>query len=325
MFLAAATLVSFLVVLGISVYFVFRLARQATKAGKSLTEGLFGTSVAVNKWAFLYNSYHGSRYWWVAVALVYILVKSLIVGCGQGNNPAGTKTPGQAQAIGFLILELGYLVILCMIRPYMDKKTNAFNIAIQVINFINAIFLLFFSGLFNIPAIVPSAMGLVFFFLNAIFAFILLILLLVASAFAIFSRNPDVRYQPMQDDRGSFIRSQTNLANNKELEALGQTARGENRHGYSNSRIIDGVDPTRSGDTTQLLGAHTGGESPVPPYSSRGYQDELYGGGEKPPFYQQNARGSNASGFSPSPFRGATPSNNGRASPTTWQKGAGFD
>ena len=61
---------------------------------------------------------------------------------------------------------------------------------------------------------------------NVIFAAVLLVMVLLASGYAIFSKNPDTRYQPMRDDRGSFIKSQTNL--NTELDALGQTARGNN-------------------------------------------------------------------------------------------------
>ena len=68
-------------------------------------------------------------------------------------------------------------------------------------------------------------MGVIFFVYNAAFALVLLILVLVATAYAIFSKNPDTRYQPMRDDRGSFIKSQTQL--NTELDALGVTARGD--------------------------------------------------------------------------------------------------
>ena len=60
---------------------------------------------------------------------------------------------------------------------------------------------------------------------NAIFALVLLIMVLISSIYAIVSKNPDTRYQPMRDDRGSFIKSQSNL--NTELDALGVTARGE--------------------------------------------------------------------------------------------------
>jgi len=43
--------------------------------------------------------------------------------------------------------------------PYMDKKTNAFNISICVINFVSAIFLLVFSDVFNQPVSDPKLYG----------------------------------------------------------------------------------------------------------------------------------------------------------------------
>lgn len=70
-------------------------------------------------------------------------------------------------------------------------------------------------------------MGVAFFVINVVFAFILLILVLIASAYAVISKNPDTRYQPMRDDRGSFIKSQTQLTT--ELDALGATARGDQK------------------------------------------------------------------------------------------------
>jgi len=92
-------------------------------------------------------------------------------------------------------------------------------------SFLSAVFLLIFTQVFNQPGIVTGAVGVLFFFLNAIFAAVLLIMLIVSSVFAIIYKNPDARYQPMRDDRGSFIKSQTNL--NTELDALGATARGD--------------------------------------------------------------------------------------------------
>lgn len=70
-------------------------------------------------------------------------------------------------------------------------------------------------------------MGVIFFIYNAVFALVLLLMVLVSSGFAIFTKNPDTRYQPMRDDRGSFIKSQTQLTT--ELDALGATARGEGK------------------------------------------------------------------------------------------------
>jgi hypothetical protein len=68
-------------------------------------------------------------------------------------------------------------------------------------------------------------MGVLFFLLNAVFALIIIILVLWTSISAVISKNPETRYQPMRDDRGSFIKSQNNL--NTELDALGATARGD--------------------------------------------------------------------------------------------------
>lgn len=72
-----------------------------------------------------------------------------------------------------------------------------------------------------------GVMGVIFFVVNAAFALILLILVLISSVYAIVSKNPDTRYQPMRDDRGSFIKSQTQLTT--ELDALGTTARDEDK------------------------------------------------------------------------------------------------
>jgi hypothetical protein len=70
-------------------------------------------------------------------------------------------------------------------------------------------------------------MGVIFFIMNAAFALVLLILVLVASIYALVSKNPDVRYQPMRDDRGSFIKSNSQMTPSTELDALGATARGD--------------------------------------------------------------------------------------------------
>lgn len=103
------------------------------------------------------------------------------------------------------VIELAYFVCLCWIRPYLDKRTNVFNIAIHLVNLINAFFFLFFSNLFKQPAVVSSIMAVILFVLNAVFALFLLLFTIVTCTLALLHRNPDVRYQPMKDDRVSFI------------------------------------------------------------------------------------------------------------------------
>src|ERR1700753_1823805 len=74
-------------------------------------------------------------------------------------------------------------------------------------------------------------MGVLFFFVNVVFAIVILLMVVWSSARALTSKNPETRYQPMRDDRGSFIKSSTNLAQTTELDALGATARGDGSGG----------------------------------------------------------------------------------------------
>src|SRR5205814_1506364 len=110
------------------------------------------------------------------------------------------------------------------LRPWMDKSTNSINIAICSINFVNAIILLLCANPFGMPDIGVSISGAAFFIINATFSLVLLIIILIVTTISIFKKNPDMRYQPMSDDRASFIKSQTQLTT--ELDALGATARG---------------------------------------------------------------------------------------------------
>jgi hypothetical protein len=83
-------------------------------------------------------------------------------------------------------------------------------------------------------------MGVLFFIINAVFALVILLMVLWASVWALISKNPDTRYQPMRDDRGSFIKSQSNIGTT-ELDALGATARGDgSKHGgFSERKRMD--------------------------------------------------------------------------------------
>lgn len=310
--LAIFTIFTMIAVLAWASSKVIRLARRSINMHKNPAYILYSDPVTLNKWGFLYVSYKATAYYWVVVALGYILVKGLFVGLGQGSPVT--------QAIGILVIDAAYFIALCVLRPYMDKKTNAFNISIQVMNFLNAIFLLFFTNIFGAPGIVVGAMGIILFFVNAVFALVLLILLLVASGFAIFSKNPDVRYAPMRDDRGSFIKSQTHLPN--ELDALGATARGEGRGGKG-SRFEDDEDGYSSsdisrvgGNSSSMAGRYEGQPVPPSPNTQTAYSNGMYNDSEKGGYYAP-PRSTTAS---PAPV---AKSNGARASP--WQRGAGYD
>lgn len=164
-------------------------------------------------------------------------------------------------------------------------------------------------------------MGVIFFIYNAAFSTILLIIVLVASVIAVVSKNPDTRYQPMRDDRGSFIKSQTQLTT--ELDALGATARGESKHGWNKSGArmdLDDEDDSWSGgssDRTQQQTAYQGGA---------GYPSDAGSNRHMPPVYP--SRNNAASPYEQSRPESTATDNRFRqqgASPSPWQRGAGYD
>ncbi|KAF2151417.1 TRP-domain-containing protein [Myriangium duriaei CBS 260.36] len=307
------TVFSLLAVLAWAASKVIRLARRSINMHKNPAYILYSDPVTLNKWGFLYVSYKATAYYWLVVALLFTMVKGLFVALGQGS--------GIVQAVSLLIIDAAYFIMLCILTPYMDKKTNGFNIAIQVINFINTIFLLVFTNVFSAPGIVVGAMGVIFFFINAVFSLVLLILLLVASGFALFSKNPDVRYAPMRDDRGSFIKSQSHLPN--ELDALGATARGEGRLGQKSARIEDDEDGYSSSDVSRVGGNSSSmagryADQPAPNSPHTGYSNGMYQNEKSSGYYQPVAPRSGAN--SPAPgARGPV----GRS--PAWQRGAGYD
>lgn len=156
-------------------------------------------------------------YFFIIPMLLYTFSKSLFIGLAQGS--------GKTQSVALIVLELGMLIAISTMRPFMDKKTNVFNIAIAAVNFINATFLLFFTGVFGLPPLAIGIMGVLFFLLNVVFALVIILMVVWTSMSAIISKNPETRYQPMRDDRGSFVKSQNDF--NTELDALGATARGD--------------------------------------------------------------------------------------------------
>lgn len=332
---------------------VVRLAKRSVEMHKNPAYILYSDPAALNKWGFLYVQFRASAYYFILPTLVYILVKGMFVAFGQKS--------GTVQSIALLLIEAAALIAASVLRPWMDKSTNTFNISICAVNFVNSIFLLFYTEVFNQPGIVTGVMGVVFFILNAAFSLVLLIMVLVATTYAFIRKNPDTRYQPMQDDRASFIKSQTAL--NTELDALGATARGDHKGGYKHNMDLDDDNDSWSSDSMRNPAAQ-----PLPPStanSATNYNREpprspidsslpLFpassGGRGPPPNYQEPPQMFQSNGPqmvnrsaqpSPSPYRenhnstsnvsyrsqntaspaGLRTQNN--ASP--WQRGAGYD
>ncbi|KAI1304535.1 hypothetical protein F5Y03DRAFT_172916 [Xylaria venustula] len=200
-------------------YKLIRIAHRSVSLHRNPAYILFSDPQTLNKWGFLYIQFRASAYYFIVPVLGYTVVKAFFIAFAQN---AGT-----VQAVALLLIEAGALIASAVLRPWMDKKINSFNIAICAVNFINAIFLLIFTDVFDQPDIVTGVVGVVLWILNAATTLILLLVLIISTAIVFFTDNPDGRYKFMGDDRTSFMKSQSQLAPNGELDALGITARGE--------------------------------------------------------------------------------------------------
>lgn len=145
----------------------------------------------------------------------------------------------------------------------MDKSTNAINVTICVVNFLNAIFLLIFTDVFDGPGLMTGVVGILLWILNAAVTLILLVILIITTTVVFFKTNPDNRYQ-MADDRTSFMRSGSVLNTTQQLDALAAAARGDTHPeaGYNKKpRFDDDEDENSSalgGSSTSDLPEHRG-------------------------------------------------------------------
>lgn len=191
--------------------------RESARLYQTPAYSLYGDSKVLNKYGFLYVSYNAKKYWWVVVSLTYIILRSIIIALLQSQ--------GKAQAVIIFVFELAYFVAICVVRPFMDKRTNVFNIMIHLVNFINSIFFLIFSNVFGNRPAVNSISGVVLFVVNAVFSLVLLIFTIVTCVMALRS-NPDKNYAQIKDDRVCFIKKTDGDEKHKgtELAALGAAA-----------------------------------------------------------------------------------------------------
>ncbi|TVY26623.1 Flavin carrier protein [Lachnellula hyalina] len=270
---------------------VVRIAKRSVEMHKNPAYILYSDPSALNKWGFLYVQFRATAYYFILPVLVYTVVKGMFIAFGQN---AGT-----VQAIAIILIEAACLIGASVLRPWMDKSTNIFNIAICAINFLNGIFLLVFTKVFNQPGIVTGVMGVIFFIINAVFSLVLIILVLIATVYAFIQKNPDTRYQPMSDDRASFIKSQTQLTT--ELDALGATARGDVKGGYKHNLDLDDDNESWSSDSMRHPAnmplppstANSAQNYREPPHSPIDPSVPLFPTGSRgaPPSYQDNPRG----------------------------------
>lgn len=141
--LALFFFVSMTVALSWAAIKVFRIAKRSVNMHKNPAYILFSDPKSLNKWGFLYVQFRATAYYFIIPVLCHILIKSLFIAFAQKN--------GTVQAVGLLIIEAVFLIAVSILRPWMDKKTNGFNISIAAFNFLDVVFLLVFTKIFNQP------------------------------------------------------------------------------------------------------------------------------------------------------------------------------
>jgi hypothetical protein len=311
------------------------MARRSVAMHRNPAYILYSDPLALNKWGFLYVQFRASAYYFIVPMLLYLLLKSMFIALAQAS--------GTVQAVAFLILESAALITASVMRPWMDKSTNTFNIAICSINFANAIFLFIFTDVLGLPPLVIGVVGVVLWIANAAFSLILLIMLIVTTTIVLFHNNPDTRYQFMNDDRMSFMKSQTHLQTSNQLEALAATARNSGR-GFKPAMDLED-------DNVSAMSSANMAVRPSSLHSTRGSARGSMRHSNAEPSYAQDQQEPNpylrnrpSSHFrSPSPLTGSSSnlsahqphpnvnaavgyrSSTGPAQLSGWQRGAGYE
>ncbi|KAH8779927.1 hypothetical protein F5883DRAFT_689783 [Diaporthe sp. PMI_573] len=205
--------------LGWAAFKIISIARHSMATHQNPAHLLFSDPQFLGRWGFLYTQFRASASYYILPVLAYTIVKGAFVAFGQHV--------GAVQAIAFILIEIAALASASILRPWMDKSTNSFNIAISVMNALNAIFLLIFTDLFGTPAVIAGVAGVVLFIANAAFSLVLLIMIIASSILFLCRKNPDNRYRLMDDDRVSLMKSRTQVDRTYELDTLAATARGD--------------------------------------------------------------------------------------------------
>ncbi|OWB76058.1 hypothetical protein B5S32_g207 [[Candida] boidinii] len=251
--IAVLFLILVLGIMGWASYRTIKFGRLSVQTHKNPAALLYGDSSILNRYGFFYTMFDANKYWFGTVIIVYVFIKSIFVSLAQGS--------GKTQALVIFILDLAFLIYLIIEKPYLNKVVNILNISISVITTINSFFFLFFSNLFGQPRRVSSVFGLIFFFMNAIFTVILLIMIIILILLAIFSKNADVRFAPVNDDRTSFQKKYWRKNNNNNGDNYGSGSSDDEKRGanrlddYGEDNSIDINELPEGADELLAMGA----------------------------------------------------------------------
>lgn len=251
--LAILFLILALGVIGWSCYRTIIIGKKSVKEFNNPAALLYGESNILNKYGFIYTMFNASKYWFGSVILGYNFIKGVFIALCQPQ--------AKVSVVVVFVADLAFTIYLFIQAPYLNKPTNIINYCMAIVNTLNSFMFLFFSDLFGQPAPVASIMAWIFFILNAAFALILLIFIIVFSVLSVLSKNPDARFAPARDDRTSFQRmssvkrkSQFNdekTNGNNELLALGVAAQDHNTNWAEEMYNLNNQTASNSNDNSQ--------------------------------------------------------------------------
>ena len=127
----------------------------------NLSESKATASRDLKQFSILTVPYRRAGVYWVLPLYIFIFTKSALVGLSQqhlynapndSSDNVGT-VKGIAQAIGFLVIDLLWLIGVAWVKPWMDRPTNVLGITGAVIGLINAVCLLIFTEAISSQAV----------------------------------------------------------------------------------------------------------------------------------------------------------------------------
>jgi hypothetical protein len=141
--LAVCTFLCLSITMGFACFKIIKLQRQSFVDHGNSAFYLYSNSSVVNKLGFLFSPYKAECSWFLVPTLFYFMLKGAFIGASQDNSTALT--------LGIASLDVVFLILTALFRPYLDKGINVVNLAVCIVNVLNAGLLLEFSNLFHKP------------------------------------------------------------------------------------------------------------------------------------------------------------------------------
>ncbi|RAH69403.1 transient receptor potential ion channel family protein [Aspergillus aculeatinus CBS 121060] len=176
-----------------TIFCVRRGQKSGLTAAYTLSSGLIDA-----KNVRLIQLFHtADRYYFFAIQQLYDFTGGLTIAVSQ-SAPV-------AQAITLLVINVIMMGLVIWARPCRERSMNGRAIAVAIIQFVNSICILIFSGIFKGSPMAASVVGVIFCLYNAVYVLVLMGYLLTSWVNAIRMKELETQYQSVGDNRESFL------------------------------------------------------------------------------------------------------------------------